>query len=290
MKGYLYILAAATLWGMIGPISKLAFQQGLLPMEVAFWRSILAWFFFGMHAILLKQVRIEKHDFAPVLIFGVTGVTLFYGSYQLSVHINGAAVASVLLYTAPAWVIILSRIFFKESITFIKLFALFLTLTGVAGVSLGSGNLVITDGMNLNFYGLIAGLFAGFFYSLYYIFGKYFSGHYSAPNLFLYILPIGALGIFPWVEFAHKTPVTWAALMCLAFFCTYGAYYFYYIGLKHLEATRAAITATIEPIIAACVAYLWWNEYFNFRGYAGSFLILSGVLLIVREGRKQPLK
>lgn len=38
-----------------------------------------------------------------VVLFSVTGVTLFYGSYQMAIRTGGAAVASVLLYTAPAW-------------------------------------------------------------------------------------------------------------------------------------------------------------------------------------------
>jgi drug/metabolite transporter (DMT)-like permease len=40
---------------------------------------------------------------------------------------------------------------------------------------------------------LVFGLSAGFCYSLYYIFGKFFSTRYTSPNLFFYLLPIGAL-------------------------------------------------------------------------------------------------
>ena len=77
------------------------------------------------------------------------------------------------------------------------------------------------------------------------------------------------------------------SLIFLAVFSTYGAYYFYYAGLKYLEPTRAAITATIEPVITAVVAYVWWNEYFNFAGYAGSALILAAVVMMVLGGRRR---
>jgi drug/metabolite transporter (DMT)-like permease len=46
LKGYLYIIAAAGLWGILGPFSRLAFSQGLAPMEVASWRAVLARFAF----------------------------------------------------------------------------------------------------------------------------------------------------------------------------------------------------------------------------------------------------
>ncbi len=286
IKGYFYIIIAATLWGFIGPFSKLAFQEGIAPLEVAFWRAILAWGFFGTHAIIKNEVRIQKQDFPGILVFGIAGVTLFYGSYQLAVNKGGAALAAVLLYTAPAWVAIMSRIFFKESMTPVKLIALLLTIIGVAGVSLGAGDLNASAGIHLSASGLFFGLAAGFCYALYYIFGKHFSGRYSSPNLFIYILPIGALGLVPWVPFTHKTFTAWAALTVLAFLSTYIAYRLYYEGLKYLEPTQAAITATIEPVVAAIIAYFWWNEYFNILGYAGSFLILMSVMMMVWDGAK----
>ena len=101
------------------------------------------------------------------------------------------------------------------------------------------------------------------------------------------VLPIGAVCLFPLVEFSHKTPTAWAALICIAFFSTYGAYYCYYIGLKHMEASRASITATLEPVVAAVVAYFWWGETFSLLGYIGSALILGAVILMVLDGLRQ---
>ena len=45
------------MWGFIGPISKLAFQEGVSPLEVAFWRALIAWGFFGLHAVVKKEVK-----------------------------------------------------------------------------------------------------------------------------------------------------------------------------------------------------------------------------------------
>ncbi len=286
MKGYLFITAAAILWGMIGPFAKLAFSEGVLPMEVAFWRAVLAWIFFGSHAAIIRQVRMQTRDLPFLLVFALTGVALFYGSYQLAVKSGGAALAAVLLYTAPAWVVVMARIFFKEALTPVKLGALALTLVGVVGVSLGAGGGDSGLGLSVSAGALIAGLTAGFCYSLYYIFGKYFSNHYSSPNLFFYMLPIGAICLLPLVEFSHKTPTAWAALVCMAFFSTYGAYYCYYIGLKNMEASRASITATLEPVVASVVAYFWWGEAFSLLGYIGSALILAAVILVVMDGLK----
>lgn len=285
-KGYLYIITAAVLWGILGPVSKLAFDQGMAPLEVAFWRAVLAWICFGGHAFVSRQVRIEKRDLPALLVFSVTGVTLFYGSYQLAVDKGGAALAAVLLYTAPAWVTILSRFFFKEPLTLVKIAALVMTIAGVAGVSFGVGDGATGIGRHLDTMAFIFGLTAGFCYSLYYIFGKHFSGRYNSPTIFLYILPLGALLLLPWVTFSPKTATAWAALATLAFFSTYLAYYAYYAGLRYLEASRASIAATLEPVVAALVAYFWWHESFSIIGYVGGGMILASVLLIIWDSSR----
>jgi DME family drug/metabolite transporter len=278
-KGYLYIIAAAALWGILGPFSRLAFSQGVAPMEVAFWRAVLAWGFFGIHAVATRSVGLRLHDLPMVVLFAITGVTLFYGSYQMAIRTGGAAVASVLLYTAPAWVAVLARFAFRELFTPAKVLALALTLIGVVCVAWGGGTIKVTL-PSLSF-----GLAAGFCYSLYYIFGKFFTTRYSSPNLFFYLLPMGALTLLPWVHFSHKTPMAWAALLCIAALSTYGAYFCYYQGVRYLEASRAAITATLEPVIAAVVAFFWWGEAFEMAGYVGSAMILCAVLLMVLDRR-----
>lgn len=281
-RGYLLILSAAALWGIIGPVARGAFAEGVTPMEVAFWRAVLAWIFFGLHALAKRQVRINAHDWPALLVFAGAGVTLFYASYQFAVQLGGAALASVLLYTAPAWVAVMSWFFFKEKMKPVKLIALLLTLTGVAAVSWSGGDAVL----RVTPLAIVCGLLAGFSYALYYIFGKLFQGRYSAPNLFLYMLPLGALGLLPWVHFTPKSLAAWLYLISLAFFSTYGAYCCYYAGLKHLEPTRAAITATLEPVIAAAVAYGWWGESFNIFGYVGSGLIVGSVVLMIADGAR----
>lgn len=282
MKGYVYILTAAALWGLIGPFAKLAFQEGVAPLEVAFWRAVLAWFCFGSQALWQRQIRVAATDLPALGLFSLTGVFLFYGSYQLAVQKGGAALASVLLYTAPAWVALMAGLLFKERMTPVKLTALAATLAGVSLVSIGSGAR-LGDASGQIIHAVLLGLVAGFCYSLYYIFGKHFGPKYPAATVFFYILPMGAACLAPWIDFAPKSWTAWWAMGWLAVLSTYGAYHCYYAGLKHLEASRAAIAATLEPVVAALVAFFWWGEFFSPAGYAGSLLILAAVILMVKD-------
>ncbi|MBU0973343.1 MAG: DMT family transporter [Proteobacteria bacterium] len=281
LTGYVFIISAAVFWGLIGIFSSLAFSQGVGPMEVAFWRAVLTWFCFGTQAILLRQTAMERKDIPLFVVFAILGISLFYISYQFAVKTAGAAFASVLLYTAPAWVVMCSFFIYREKLTGIKIMAVVLVILGVFLISKTGGN--SQNGGSIGILAMLAGLTAGFCYSLYYTIGKYFSTRYSSANLFLWILPMGALGILPFVEFADKTPLAWTALVCVSIISTFMANFCYYQGLKYLEAGRASIVATLEPVVAAVTAYFFLGEYFSFLGYVGAALIVIAVMATIYE-------
>ncbi len=280
VRGTLFVLCAAALWALIGPLSKQAIAYGVTPLEAAFWRSALGWSLFAAHALATRTWKLKPRDAPAVAAFGVFGVATLFGAYILSIHYVGAALASVLLYTAPAWVALLAWLMLGESMTGSKILALCMTLAGVACVSLGS-SLLSGQGLGaVNLPGILLGLLSGLSYATYYIFGKRYLGRYATPTLFLYALPVGCLCLLPFLPggpFGHKSWQAWLTLAALGLTTTYGAYSVYYAGLRILSATRTAIVASLEPVLAAALAYVWWNERFDLTGYIGSALILGAV-------------
>ena len=248
-------------------------------MEVAFWRALISWGFFGCQAIVLKEFHVVRNDIPLLFVFGLLGISLFYISYQYAVKTGGAAFASVLLYTAPAWVVTCSVFIYKEKLTANKIMAVLLVITGVFLISKTGGSSNSTTA--IGFMTILCGLMSGFCYSLYYTIGKYFSSRYSSANLFLYVLPIGALGIYPFVEFTHKSHIAWLFLIAVSMVSTFIGNHCYYLGLKHIEAGKASIVATIEPVVAAVAAYIILGEYFSFLGYFGAVMIMSAVILTI---------
>lgn len=279
IAGYTLVALAALMWGCIGPLSKFAFLAGMPPLEVAFWRTTMAWALYGAHAVHIGRTRVALADLPWLAGFGVAGIAGLFGSYVLAVEAGGAALASVLLYTAPAWVALMAWKLLKESMTPVKLIAVAITILGVAGVSLGQAQSGLGGPVNLAAIGF--GLLSGFTYALYYIFGKVFLTRYPTPTLFLYALPVGALTLLPFFRFALHPVEGWLACVVLAVCCTYGAYMIYYAGLQRIEASRAAVIATLEPLVAALLAFSLFGERFTTLGYVGSGLILCAVLLTI---------
>ncbi len=283
LRGYLLVLAAAAQWGLIGPVAKVAFAAGMPPLTLAFWRVCLGWLLFACLAVRRREATVRPADLPMLLAFGVSGIAGLFGSLALAVDAGGAALAAVLLYTAPAWVALLARLFFREPMGPGKLTAVALTMLGVAGVSFGQGG---TGAAAIGAPAILYGLLSGLTYALYYIFGKHFLTRYTTTTIFLYAMPAGALVLAPFVAYQSYPWQAWLAVGVMALVCTFGAYLAYYAGLKHLEATRAAVVATLEPVVAAVLAYVMWDETFGPLGYCGSALILAGVLLAMFEGER----
>jgi len=277
--GYLYMLLAASSWALIGPVSRLAQAAGLSPVEIAFWRALIGGGLFAAHALVLRQALPRGRDLGGVVLFGLSGVSLFYLSYQLAVAYGGAALASVLLYTAPAWVVIGSLVFLRQPVGRIQLFLVAVTLLGVLLLSWPQ------QGFKTSLAGIVWGLASGLAYALYYIYGKLQFIRYSPTALFAVALPVGAIGLLPWVSFAPKSANAWCSLLVLSLVSTYLAYWFYSLGLRRLEATRASLVATLEPVLASLLAFVWWGERFSPLGYAGAAMIVLAVAASALEPR-----
>ena len=269
------ILLAAVLWGLLGILGKQAQAAGVSPLEVAFWRAALGGALVAAHAAVTRAPLPRGADLGWTVAFGVVGVSVFYGAYQLAVQAGGASLASVLLYTAPAFVALLGWAFLREKLGWREALAVLGTLAGIALISLGGGQGVTVSGPALAF-----GLAAGFTYSLYYLYGKAFFGRYAPASLYAVALPVGALGLLPLVGFSAKTPGAWGSLVGMAVFSTYLAYLAYSAGLQRLSATRASVIASLEPVVAALLAALLFGERLAPLALLGAALVIGAALAL----------
>lgn len=284
--GYLFIALAAVLWGSLGVVSRLILERGVEPLELSFWRAMLAGGLFAAHATWRGKVRVERGDYPVLAAFAVVGVSVFYLSYLFAVRAGGAALAALLLYTAPAWVAVASALWLREPMTRAKMIALALTLVGVACVALGARD--AAAGVRIGAAAIGWGLLSGVAYASYYLFGKRYFVRYEAPTLFMYVLPLGALVLLPGIQFTPKSAATWGWILFVGFVPTYLALQLYEAGLKRVEATRAVTIATLEPVVASALAYLVWGEAWGRLGLAGAVLVLTGVLVMARAEPARP--
>ncbi|MEJ2290404.1 MAG: DMT family transporter [Deinococcales bacterium] len=285
--GYLLVLTAAVLWGLLGVFAKGILADGLGPLEISFWRATLAGGAFLVHALARGRLRLARRsDALPFLGFALIGVTLFYASLNLSIAAGGVSLAVILMYSAPAFVVVLAALLLGERLSATKVTLVVLATLGVVLVARGGG-----AGIDANVRSVAWGLAAGISYASYYIFGKWVLQRYAPVTIYALVLPVGALGLLPLVHFHAKRPGTWLLLLALALVSTYLAYLAYYTGLKRIEASRAVLVATLEPVVAATLAALLFDERFGPWGLVGAALILVSALLSALPAlRRRPLE
>lgn len=279
---YASILLAAALWGIIGLWNRRLMAGGLSPTGIVTVRN------FGGMALLCavfavkdrSVFRVKREHLKYFFGTGIISVVLFTICYFSCQQICSLAIASILLYTAPSFVVLLSALLWKESIDLFKILALLLTLVGCSMVcGLFSGDVTVT------LTGFLLGLGAGFFYALYSIFGRYALDHYSSMTVtvwtFLFAGPASLLLLRPAdISAMGSDPTMPITAVCLVVFSTVLPYLFYTSGLAKVESGKASIMASLEPVVASLVGVIAFGEPMTAMTAIGIFCVLGGVAIL----------
>lgn len=289
-SGYGAALLAAALWGLIGPVARLGFGQGVGPLELAFWRAALAGALFFAQARLTGSAPLPRRHWPAALAFGAVGVALFYVSYHQAVAAGGAALAAVLLYTAPAQVAVLGPLVLGEKMTARKAGAAGLAVAGAALVAFG-GNFGGTSGVALSPWAFFWGLLSSLCYAAYYLFGRHYFQRYDTASVYAVAFPFGALCLLPLALLeagspvavvAGKSALTWGVVLWIGLASTYAAYRAHGEALRRLEATRVSVVTTLEPVVAGAVAVAWFGERLGPLGWGGGAVVVGAALVAAR--------
>src|SRR5699024_4219799 len=137
-KAFVYIMTGAALWGTIGWYVKHLYTYGLTPMEVVtlrVWSSAILLLGF-MLLVSPKKLRLYKlSDMKYFLGTGILSFIFFNFCMFVTIDLSTLPMATALLYTAPAFVAILSYFLFREPLTKLKSAAILMTITGTAFVA-----------------------------------------------------------------------------------------------------------------------------------------------------------
>lgn len=278
----LSVLMGAALWGIIGIWNRNLMAAGLSPTSIVLVRN-----FGGMVLLTLlfalrdrRVFRVKREHWKYFFGTGVISTLLFHCCYFTCQELCSLAVASVLLYTAPAIVTILSAVLWREPVGPRKLLALILTLAGctlVCGVF--AGDLTVTVP------GILLGLGAGFFYALYSIFGRYALAYYDSMTVTVWTFLFAGLASLVLLRpgelaAAFARPSSWLLAAGLVVLSTVLPYLLYTRGLSRMEAGRASIIASLEPVVAALTGMIAFGEPMSLTTAGGIVCVLTGVYIL----------
>ena len=276
------VLLGGALWGLIGLFNRRLSAGGLSAQSIVVVRNLggLAVLTLVLALTDRKALRIQWKHLPYFFGTGVVSVLCFTLCYFRCQQICSLAMAAILLYTAPAFVVLLSALLWREKVTDRKLAALVLAFLGCVFVS---G--ILQGGLALSPLGLILGVASGFFYGLYSIFGRYALAHYQPLTVTYYTFLFAGLGSLPLLRTEEVGPVleslpllgSAAGLVAVA---TVLPYIFYTRGLARVDSGRASILASVEPVVAALVGVAAFGEPLSWGVVLGLGCILTTVYLL----------
>jgi len=190
------------------------------------------------------------------------------------------------------WVTILSKFVFGEKLGRKKVVALCMAIMGCGLVS------GITGGIGaVSAEGILLGLGSGIGYGLYSIFGRIaLEKGYHPMTVSTYTFLFACVGVLPFVKLGalvekmNAQPTLWGWAFAIAFFCTCMSFTLYTVGLKYMEAGRAAVLATLEPIITTLVGVVLYKEELSVVMVLGIGLVLTASVLISKTEEKKVME
>lgn len=277
------ILAAGSLWGTMGLFIRSLSARGLGTMEIVALRSVLTALIVTAFVLIYnrKLMKIRLRDVWCFVGTGCCSILFFNFCYFQAIMLSTLAAAATLLYTAPIFVAVLSAVLFKEKMTPLKIASIFLAFAGCLMVT---G--LIGQSVSLSAAAVLAGLGAGFGYALYSIFGRYaIKRGYSSFTITVYTFIAAAIGALPLANLKDIVSVflnggaVWAYSLLFSTVTTILPYMLYTIGLRYTHNWKAAVIASIEPVVAACLGIFVFREKTTLIEIIGMLTVIAAMLL-----------
>lgn len=281
---YILIIIAGSLWGSMGIFVRTYDAFHIKSMDIVAIRAFVTCLLMALLLVIKdkKLFLVKRKDIWCFLGTGLMSILFFNYCYFSAITQMSLSVAAVFLYTAPAIVIVFSRVLFGERITKEKAIALIMTFVGCVFVS---G--VIGSDVQLSLTGVLTGLGAGLGYALYSVFSDLaLKRGYHIYTIIFYTFLIAMIGVLPFADFVKVADVTRQSFQMLAFTLVFGLvstvlpYVCYTRGLKDVENGTASIIASIEPVVATLYGIFLYKEAMTIGNLIGIILVLGGILVL----------
>ncbi|MFS0785250.1 DMT family transporter [Shouchella sp. 1P09AA] len=292
--GILFVLFGASFWGIGGTAADYLFQTANIDVN---WyvttRLICSGLLLLGIQLFLKgwqsvfSIWQTLSNWLPLFAFALFGMLLVQYSYMASIHEGNAAVATLLQYLAPVYIILWLLLRRKQTFQWFDLIAIGLTIVGTL--------LLLTNGsfsqLTVPGSAILLGIISGLSLAFYTLYARRLTSRYSsivvvgwamliAGVTMSFIHPIWAFDVSSW---------SFSTSMILFFTIVFGtaiAFWFIIKSLDYLQAKETTLLGTLEPLTAVVSSVLWLNLSFGIWQVVGMIFILTLVVALSLQKKK----
>lgn len=298
LSGFAIVLGAAALFGMLGPLSRFAYDAGMEPTAFVAWRAgiglialamVVAWGVRRGRMHLIRLADLSTGDRVTLLVAALMGFTL---NLAMFIAFDRITVALALLgfYTYPAMVAVVSVALGRERMDATRVLALGLAIVGMTAVV--ASQIDPGSGIRFDVIGVALALGAALSQTVYVVVSR--DGYRAVPaeQAIVVVLAVSTLGavlvavatgaaasltypfsapdVLPLLLF---TGIVTAAIPSLGFLT----------GIRAIGGTRAGILMLFEPVVGVALAAWLLHEALVPIQVLGAVAILAAALLIQRS-------
>ncbi len=283
VKGYLSVVAAALMWASSGAVSKSLFNSGMTPYDLVQIRMTFAALILGGYLLFFDRglLKVHRTDIKWMFVLGALLMALVQISYFYTISKLQLMTAILLQYLSPILVAVFAASFWGERMTRLKTLAI---VSAISGCFLAVGG-YDPENLRLNMQGIVGGLVAAVSYSAYSLLGEKLMSRHSPWTVVFYSLFFASITWhiahtpFKYV-YSEFTAEQFTAIIFIILVGTIGAFSFFFWGINYIRSTRAMITATLEPVSAGFIAWIFLGEKLEPLQILGAALSICAVIML----------
>ena len=289
LKGFLFAIIAASLWGVSGTFGQFLFQQRGINVE---WmitvRMLVSGVLLLLYAASQKEAKIvevwhNKKDAFRLVLFSITGMLMVQYAYFAAIKHSNAATATVLQYAGPVFIAIYLAFKNKKIPRLIDFIAITFAVLGTF--------LLVTHGkldtLTISTKALFLGLGSAVALAIYTLQPIPLLQKYNSATIIGWGMFIGGI-VFAFVKAPWSVDGIWddKTYIYTAFIVVFGTlipFYLYLTAVQIIGGQKSSLLASAEPLSATIIAILWLNVSFGLIDWIGSLLIISTIFLLSYE-------
>lgn len=289
LLGGSFVALAALQFGAVVILGKLVARRDLpvpamLAVRFALAGAVLA----GALAVSRMPLRAARGEGLRLVVLGGIGYAAESALFFFALRYGTAAAITLLFFTYPVWVAILSAAMGMGVPGGLVIGALGMTLAGAALVVASAGGLDITTA------GVVLALGSSVTFSLYLVGAERSVKATSSPAAAMWVSLSAATGLALFAAATDQArlpagPAEWILVGGMGAF-TAGAFFCLFAGLRRIGAVRTSIVASLEPVATALLALIFLGEALGAGVVGGGMLILAGAVTasVARRGVAEP--
>ena len=278
-RGYALATLAAALWALNGSMSRTLLDDGVSAWRLSELRSAGSWLILLLALVLFRRdlLRVERRELPALAFLGVCGLAAVHAAYFLAIDRLQIGAALTIQYLAPLLVLLWLWRFHGRRMA--------PSLWGAVGLSVAGCFLVVRayDAGSLDGLGLLAAVASAVTFAIYMV-GSERAGHDHPPVTTL----VWAFGfasvlwavVVPWWTFpfsAFESAENLLLGLGVIVLGTLVPFILIVAAVRHIPASRAAVVATLEPVLAAGFAWVLKDEALAAVQIAGGVVVLAAV-------------